>query len=165
MFKRKRIVACGESWIGVFGSTLGKGLLAGAIGTVAISLSQAIEMKISGRGPSSTPRQAAEKVFGITARDERASERLNTLVHYGYGTSLGLIRGLLSLSGLRGLAATAVHTAKVQALAMILLPRLGLAPPVRQWGRKALATEILHHAVYGVAAGRAFDWMNRGRNA
>ncbi len=161
MSRKRRREACDESWIGGLAGAVGKGLLAGLVGTAAISLSQAIEMKMTGRSPSSTPRQAAEKLFAITPNNEQAAARVNNLTHYGYGSALGTIRGLLAVLGLRGTPANALHIAAVQTLAMVIVPRLGLAPPARQWGSKVIATEVVHHAVYGMAAGCALDWMNR----
>lgn len=42
--------------------TLGKGIIAGLAGTAAISISQMIEMKISGREPNDAPAEAVNKV-------------------------------------------------------------------------------------------------------
>jgi len=154
---------CDETLPGKIAGAFGKGLVAGLIGTFAITISQMIEMKITGRKPSSAPRQAAEKVFGVTARDEQSAEKLNNLMHFGYGTSLGAIRGLLTLCGLKGISGTLVHILTLQGLSMILLPKMNLAPPAKEWGTKVIITELLHHGVYGVAAGIAYDFINRGK--
>ncbi len=159
--KEKPFVLCDESWSGRAAGYLGKGLIAGIFGTIAITISQQIEMEKTGRSPSSTPYLAAQKVLQINAQNEIAENKLNNLVHYFYGTSLGLARGFLSILGIRGLIATLMHISIVQALAMIILPKLKIAPPASEWGRKVILMELMHHSIYGLAAGIAFDWMNR----
>jgi hypothetical protein len=131
---------------------LGKGLIAGLAGTAAISLSQAIEMKLSHRPPSTTPADAAGKVLGVQPRSERDKGRFATLVHWAYGTSWGLLRAALD-GGRRGrMWAPLVHLAAVQTAAMVMLPSLEVAPPVGKWGAGEIGKEVLHHTVYAAAA-------------
>jgi hypothetical protein len=131
---------------------IGKGLLAGLVGTVAITISQTIEMKLSGRAPSSTPADAAGKVLGVQPRNPEGKARFANIVHWGYGTSWGLFRALLGGARRDRPWAPAAHLAAVQTAAMLMLPGLHVAPPVRQWGAPAIGKEILHHAVYAAAA-------------
>ena len=159
--KEKPFVLCDESWSGRAAGNLGKGLVAGVLGTIAITISQQIEMEKSGRQPSNTPILAAQKVFQINPQNEIAEKKLNNMVHYAYGTSLGLIRGILSILGIKGIIATLMHISIVQALSMIILPKLKIAPPASEWDRKTILNELMHHSVYGIAAGLSFDWMNR----
>jgi hypothetical protein len=131
---------------------IGKGLLAGLVGTAAISLSQLIEMRISKRPPSTAPADAAGKILRVQPRDPEGKMRFANVVHWAYGTSWGLIRA--ALGGSRGDRAWAplTHLALVQSAAMLMLPGLQVAPPVKQWGASKIATEILHHTVYAAAA-------------
>jgi hypothetical protein len=75
--------------LGHIWACVGKGLLAGLAGTTAMTISSTIEAKASGRGASTTPAQAAERVLGVEPRDEKAEKRLNNLVHWAYGTGWG----------------------------------------------------------------------------
>jgi hypothetical protein len=95
--------------IGDVASDIGKGLFAGLAGTAAMTVSSTLEMKLSGRGASQTPAQAAEAVLDIEPGDEATEARFSSLVHWGYGTGWGSIRGLLASAGLSGPGATAVH--------------------------------------------------------
>ena len=95
--------------IGDVASDIGKGLFAGFAGTAAMTVSSTLEMKLSGRGASQTPAQAAEAVLDIEPGDEATEARFSSLVHWGYGTGWGSIRGLLASAGLSGPGATAVH--------------------------------------------------------
>jgi hypothetical protein len=131
---------------------IGKGLLAGLAGTIAISLSQMIEMKLSHRKPSTTPADAAGKVLGIQPRNPQGKVRFATAVHWAYGTTWGLARVFLGGTRWTRPWAPLAHLGAIQATAMLMLPGLGVAPPVREWGGAAIGTEIVHHAVYAAAA-------------
>ena len=138
----------------------GKGLFAGLAGTLAITASQMIEMKIRGREPSSSPADAAGKVLGVAPTGEEEKQRFSQIVHFGYGTAWGGVRGLLAAMGLPAPAATAIHFAAVSGAAMIMLPALKVAPPVSEWGTEEIAVNTLHHLVYALAAGAAYEKLN-----
>lgn len=144
-------------------SAVGKGLFAGAAGTVAMTISSTIEMKLRDREPSSVPGRAAEEILGVEPKDEEAEQRLGNLVHWGYGTAWGAPRGLLSLSSMNGLSATAAHFIAVWGAALAMLPSLKLAPPPTTWGPREIAIDGFHHAVYAAAAGAAYEWLDRRR--
>jgi hypothetical protein len=86
--------------IGDVAADFGKGLFAGAAGTAAMTVSSTLEMKLSGRGASQTPAQAAEKVLEVEPEDEGAEGRFSNLVHWGYGTGWGGVRGFLASTNL-----------------------------------------------------------------
>lgn len=52
-------------------AAVGKGLLAGLVGTVAMTLSSTAEAKLRGRGSSSAPADAAAKVLGVEPKGDR----------------------------------------------------------------------------------------------
>jgi hypothetical protein len=99
--------------IGDVAAAFGKGLFAGATGTAAMTASSTLEMKLRGRGASSAPADAASKVLGVEPVDEEAQARFSNLVHWGYGTAWGGVRGLVAAAGLSGTRATAVHLGMV----------------------------------------------------
>lgn len=137
-----------------------RGLLAGLVGTAAMTLSSGVEARLSGRGASTTPAQAVERLSGIHPHDEQGRQRLNTAAHWGYGTALGVERGLLALAGLYGPAATAAHFALVWGASQGMLPALDVSPPTWRFGARATAVDVLHHAVYATATGLAHDWLD-----
>ena len=141
---------------GGLGAAIGKGLIAGLAGTIAMTVSQMIEMKITKRKPSSAPADAVKKTLHIEPEPGNKETFANE-VHYVYGTSWGVVRGLLSLVGLTGFAATSVHLAAVWGTAITIEPKLDIAPPVTQWKPKDIAVDIFHHAVYAIVAGIVFD--------
>lgn len=144
---------------GHFIGSLGRGLAAGLIGTAVMTAVQMIEMKARGRPASTTPAKAVEKTLAVEARDDAAEQRLSQLTHFAYGTAWGLARGLLGGLGVRAATATPVHLALVWGAALAMLPRLGLSSPVREWSKAEIAQDFAMHAVYAVATGAVFEWL------
>ena len=142
--------------LGAIGAAIGKGLIAGAAGTAAITLSQMIEMKITGRSPSDAPAEAVEKALDIEPKPGN-KEALSNKVHWVYGTAWGALRGLLAITGMTTVAATSAHFAAVWGTALAIQPGLKLGPPVSDMEAKDIAVDIFHHAVYAAVAGTVYD--------
>jgi hypothetical protein len=138
---------------------VGLGVAAGLAGTAAMTAVQTLEMKVTGREPSSVPAQAVETVLDVEPESEEAEARLTTLTHWAYGAGLGSMRGLLSSFGLRPPLADLTFFAVVWGAAITVLPSLDLAPPVTEWSPKQVASDIGHHLVYVVAAGVVFEQL------
>jgi hypothetical protein len=134
--------------VGHAASALGMGLVAGLAGTAAMTLSSTVEAKLRRRPPSSAPATAAATVLGVQPRDERGQARFNTVVHWGYGTAWGAVRGLLAAAGLRGTPAAAAHLGAVWTTAQLVLPATGAAEPAWRWPRTEVAIDLWHHGVY-----------------
>jgi hypothetical protein len=144
--------------IGTVAGSIGKGLVAGFAGTAAMTVSSTLEARLRGREPSSAPARATAKVLGIeTFEDSIAQARFNDLSHWGYGTSWGILRGLLGATGMSASAATAAHGAAIYGAAQVTLPALEVAPPSIFWGKDEIAIDAFHHAVYATATGIAYE--------
>jgi hypothetical protein len=147
--------------LGDVAAAVGKGLFAGVAGTAAMTASSTIEMKLRGRGASTTPARAASKVLGVEPKDEASEARFSNVVHWGYGTVWGAPRGLLAAAGLSGPAATAAHLAAVWGSEQVMLPALGVTPSLTEWGAKEVAIDAFHHLVYATATGVAYSFLDR----
>jgi hypothetical protein len=146
-------------------SNVGKGLAAGLAGTVAMTVSSTIEQKVRGREASLAPAKAAEKVLGIRRfESKKAEDRFSTLVHWGYGTGWGALRGALRTVGLPPGLATAGHFSAIWGGAVATLPALEVAPPITKWGGKEIAIDVWHHAVYVAATAAAYEFLERRSN-
>jgi hypothetical protein len=143
--------------IGDVAAAFGKGLFAGVAGTASSTL----EMKLRNRGASSAPADAAAKVLGVEPVDEEARARFSNLVHWGYGTAWGGVRGLLAATGLSGGKATAAHLGLVWGSEQMMLPALGVMPPLTEMGAKEIAVDAMHHLVYATATGAAYSLLDR----
>ncbi len=142
-------------------AAVGRGLFAGAAGTAAMTVSSTLEAKIRDRGSSSAPADAAGKVLGMQPRDEAGEARFSNIVHWGYGTSWGAVRGLLHAGGVDGAAATALHFGAVWGGAQVMLPALDVAPPPWESPKQEVLIDAFHHAVYAIATGVAFAALQR----
>jgi hypothetical protein len=143
-------------------SSIGKGLVAGFIGTAAMTISSTLEARIRHRAASSAPARATAKVLGIKEfEDDIAAARFNDLSHWGYGTGWGVVRGLLGATGMPPRAATAAHGAAIWGSAQMTLPLLEVAPPIVFWPKKEIAIDLFHHAVYTTATGIAYRFLDR----
>ena len=147
-------------------SSIGKGLVAGLAGTAAMTVSSTLEARIRHRKPSSAPTRATAKALGIRSFDnDIAQARFNDLSHWGYGTGLGVVRGLLDAAGLPPRAATAAHGAAVWGSAQVILPAWDIAPPAIFWAPREIAIDAFHHTVYAVATGIAYEVLGNARSA
>ncbi len=140
---------------------IGRGLVAGFLGTAAMTASSTLEARLRGRAPSSAPARATAKVLGISEfESELAKARFSDLSHWGYGTGWGVVRGLLAAVGLSPRAATAAHGAAIYGAAQVALPALDVAPPVVFWAKEEIAIDAFHHAVYTLATGLAYGLIS-----
>ena len=75
-------------------SAIGDGLVAGFLGTAAMTVSSTLEARLRRRAASTAPARATAKALGIEAFDsDLAQARFNDLSHWGYGTGWGMVRG------------------------------------------------------------------------
>ena len=102
--------------LGDVAAAVGKGLFAGVPGTATMTASSTLEAKLRGRGASSTPAQAAQKVLGVEPIDEDSEAWFSNLVHWGYGTIWGGALGA------------------VWGSEQTMLPALDVTPPLNEWG-------------------------------
>jgi hypothetical protein len=149
-----------------FASSIGKGLVAGFAGTAAMTVSSTVEAKLRGRAPSTAPARATAKVIGIASFEDSVGEaRFNDLSHWGYGTSWGIVRGLLDAVGLPPRRASAAHGAAVWGSAQVMLPALDVAPPAVFWPKREIAIDAFHHTVYAVTTGIAYELLSSRNGA
>jgi hypothetical protein len=139
-------------------SAIGDGLVAGFLGTAAMTVSSTIEARLRHRAASTAPARATAKALGIADfEDDLARARFNDLSHWGYGTGWGVVRGLLGATGMPAARATAAHGAAIWGSAAVTLPALDVAPPFVFWGKEEVAIDLFHHAVYALATGAAYE--------
>jgi hypothetical protein len=136
---------------------IGRGLAAGAVGTVALTLAETIEMKLTGREGSTVPGQVGAKLSGRDPETAQARvERLNPIVHWAHGIGLGAVRGLLDAAGLSPRAATLVFYPIVFGGDAALYKALGIAPAPWRWSRAELATDLFGKGVLAFATSAAY---------
>jgi hypothetical protein len=138
-----------------------RGLAAGFAGTVALTVSQRIEMRLTGRPPSDLPARVAEGVFGISLRGRRR-KLAAFAAHWCNNTSSGLARALLDRVGLRGAPAAGATFVLYLGGSALLFGRLGLAPPPWRRPPRQLGVDVVHAGVYSVVTSTAYELMAPG---
>ncbi|MBA2765062.1 MAG: hypothetical protein H0U42_10335 [Thermoleophilaceae bacterium] len=116
------------------GEAIGLGLLAGLDGTIFLTLSERVEMALTGRRPSKVPGQVGAILTGKDPDTDPELDRKNVVVHWAHGIALGAVRGLLALTGLGSLLASVLIFALVWTGDVLLYRMLGIAPA--PWSRK-----------------------------
>jgi len=139
-------------------AAVARGMLAGTAGTIAMTLSQRLEMAASGREPSTVPGQVGAHL--LPGRDPGSPSDvagLNRPVHWAHGIGMGALRGALDSAGVHGPRATAAHFALLWAGDAALYQALGIADVPWRWGADELASDLLHKGVYAVVTGAVYD--------
>lgn len=139
-----------------FAARVGRGLAAGAAGTLAVAGSDLVEAAILGRPPVYAPASIARRLF---ARDGTTGR----LLRWTYGPALGLAAEWLTpKSG--GVARQAFRIGgAVLAFELAALPRVGATPKLRKWPLADLGLLALHTAAFGLAAAIARGFAGRVR--
>ncbi len=140
--------------------SLARGMVAGAVGTVALTVAEQLDMKITGRKSSDVPGQVGAHL--LPGKDPDSSvdvADLNTPVHWVHGISMGALRGVLDAAGLRGPAATAAHFALFWGGDAALYKTLGIAEAPWKWSGSELASDMFGKGVYAVVTGVVYDQL------
>lgn len=155
---------------------IGRGLLAGAVGTAAMTAWQTLSAKLqdSGEEPggssseesqdpwaqASAPAKVARRVAEGVFEAEIPAARIGTVteaMHWGYGTTWGGVYG--TLAGTRGhssLGGGLAFGAAVWASSYAQLVPMGLYEPPWRYPPRRLALELSYHLVYGAATAVAY---------
>jgi hypothetical protein len=131
---------------------IARGLAAGFAGTCALTVSQRVEMALSGRPPSDLPARVAEGVLRIKLRGRRRSVAA-TAAHWVNNTGSGLGRAALAAAGVRGAPALAGTFALYLGGEALLFRALGFEPSALR------AVDLVHAAVWASVANAAYELL------
>lgn len=138
------------------------GCLAGLVGTTAMTATTWLEGRARPSldhpvdyDVSAAPVRAASSVLRVHPRTAGQRRLLFALVHWGYGSVVGVGHELTARWASSDARATAAFYGGAQGMAFVLLPALGGTPVPWRWRRDVLASSLLQHAVYAAAVGRA----------
>lgn len=141
---------------------IGGGIIAGAAGTAAMNYSMKLERRLRHEQPGGgggAILKASEKVFGVVPKDEEGKKRFSTIMRWSYGSMWGVCRGLMSGIGLKGLPANIIFLGAVWGTKAKIMPAMEILPPVREWGNRKVAVDILHHGIYAEVTGLISDFL------
>lgn len=132
------------------------GLLAGAIGTAVMTAAQVIEMKVTNRAPSGVPGEVGARLSGRQLDDLNHPGEFNQMMHWGHGTMMGSVRGLLAIPIGSWALATAVFFGLLWVGDVIIYRVLHITDWPWRWEADGLARDIGFKLLYVVATSAAF---------
>jgi hypothetical protein len=147
--------------MGMLGRSLWQGMVAGAVGTAAMTLSEKLEQRFTGRPDSYVPGRTLQRLLGRRESRRHPSRAMNLGMHYGQGTLLGVVRSMMANAGLRGPRASAMFTVMRVTKDQVLENATGVGAPLWMWPRDQLAIDLLHKSVYGYTTGAVADRLAR----
>jgi hypothetical protein len=122
-----------------------------------MTAAEKVEQAVTGRPNSYVPARA---LLALVGRSPRASERPQTwnhAMHWGTGVLLGVLRGVWSATGIRGIEATVTHTVVRLAFDQTVENATGVGAPPTTWPRRERVIDLAHKAIYSVVAGAVAD--------
>jgi hypothetical protein len=149
---------------------LSTGLLAGLVATTTMTLSYALERRVRRQadGPldyddSNVPALAAARLLRRTDPSPAVSRALGLVVHWAYGSLVGV--AAVPLCRRFGVVrATTAFWAGITVMAGVLFPTLGGTPAPWRWRRDVVATSAAQHLVYAAAATSTLRLLARLRH-
>ncbi|MFF3342769.1 hypothetical protein [Streptomyces flavidovirens] len=136
---------------------LWQGLVAGAAGTVVMTLGEKAEQRLTGRPDSYVPARTLERLTGLPERPGRQPVQLNWAMHFGQGALVGVLRSVMAHVGLRGPWSSVMFTVVRLTNDQVLENATGVGAPPPTWPRAELVVDLLHKSVYGFATGAVAD--------
>jgi uncharacterized membrane protein YagU involved in acid resistance len=158
-----------------------RGVLAGVVGTAAMSGWQAISQRLresdtddvqaASEGnpdpwekapvPAKVGKRVIEGVFHRAVPPERIA-LLTNVVHWSYGTAWGAVFGLTRGTARRNpLAHGLLFGTGVWAMSYVELVPAGLYKPPWEYPAREVAFDISYHLVYGVAVAASYELLDR----
>ena len=133
------------------------GAAAGLVGVAVMTAGEKLEQSLTRRPNSSMPARTLRALLGQRPSDAPQSPLWNHAMHWGTGALLGALRGVWSVTGMRGASATAQHAVVRLAFDQTLENGTGVGAPPQTWPRSELAVDLLHKGVYALVTGIVAD--------
>lgn len=143
-------------------TTVGRGLLAGAVGTALLNLASYLDMALTGRPPSDAPDETvartARAVGLAPSGDPNRRTAYGAVAGIGAGLGVGVLASSVRRLGVRlpapvGAAATGAAAMAAADLPMALT---GVSDP-RTWSASDWTRDLLPHLAYGIGVRWALD--------
>ena len=140
----------------------GYGILAGLAGTAAMTLGEKLEQTLTDRPDSYVPAETLGRLLGKIPDSSSRSVGLNWSMHWGQGILLGVVRGLMAESGLRGPVGSFLFMNLRLLNDQTLENATGAGAPPWTWPVDEQAIDLIHKGVYAFVAGAVADSLIEG---
>src|SRR3954465_230469 len=141
------------------GTVLLDGLLAGAVGVAAMTLSEKIEQAFTKRPNSFVPGHTLERLLRLPPKPDHERLGMNWAMHWGQGIALGTVRALMAQRGIRGPMGSFIFLNLRLANDQTLENATGVGAPPWTWPRDEQVIDLAHKAVYAFATGAVANYL------
>jgi hypothetical protein len=149
-----------------------RGLACGLTGTAVMTLTAACYARLRGEtdhildyDTSEHVAIAAGTVLRVHPRGASCRRTLFHLVHWGYGSAVGIAYEAIARAAPTRHAASAIFFTGCQSMAFALFPLLGRTPPPWRWRADVIAISLLQHAFYAATVDLTHQALSGGRPA
>ncbi|MFJ6002900.1 hypothetical protein [Arthrobacter sp. NPDC092385] len=137
-----------------------RGVAAGLLGTAAMTVGELVEQRLTHRPDSHIPARTLRLLCGRPTSNSAHYPAWNHAMHWLTGATLGALRGIWSVTGIRGGSATAAHTVIRLAFDQTLENATGAGAAPSLWPAGEKTVDYLHKGVYALVTGLASDALN-----
>ena len=134
-----------------------RGAILGLAGVAVMTAGEKLEQAVTGRPSSYVPARTLMTLLGRRPDDVEQPPGWNHLMHWGTGATLGALRGVWSVVGLRGPRASLAHTVVRLATDQTLENATGVGAPPHTWPAGEHVVDVVHKAVYSFVTGGLTD--------
>jgi hypothetical protein len=139
-----------------------RGVVAGVAGVAAMTAAEKVEQHFTHRPNSFVPAKTLARLLGRDPGDHDHDRTLNWAMHWGQGALLGAVRGVMAERGLRGPMGSYLFTSLRLTADQTLENATGVGALPWTWPTDEQVIDLLHKAVYAVAAGAVADRLISG---
>ncbi len=107
--------------------------------------------------------RAASTLLHIDPSTDHQRRALFLLVHWGYGSAVGVSYPFVRSRVNNEALAAAIFYGGCQSMAFVLFPVLGGTPPPWRWRRDMLVSSLAQHAVYAAAVATSAHLAGKGK--
>lgn len=150
-----------SSRAGALARAAGAGAAAGLVGAGVMVVGEKLEQAITHRPNSYVPARALLTLLRQRPGDDARPPVWNHIMHWGTGAALGALRGIWSVTGIRGPQASIWHTVVRLAFDQTIENATGVGAPPASWPTSEKIVDIGHKAMYSAVTGAVADRVLR----
>jgi len=139
------------------GAGAARGAIAGLAGVAVMTAAEKAEQTLTGRANSYVPARALLTLLRRRPKEDARPIGWNHAMHWGTGALLGALRGLWSVTGIRGRDATVTHAVVRLAFDQTIENATGVGAPPATWPRSERVADVAHKALYSLVTGVVAD--------
>jgi len=139
-----------------------RGLLAGLLGVLAMTVAEKVEQVFTHRPNSFVPGHTLEHLLHLPTKPDKQRLWMNWAMHWGQGIVLGAVRGVMAERGLRGPVGSFMFMNLRLINDQTLENTTGVGAPPWKWPKDEQVIDLLHKGIYAFTTGLAADRLITG---